>query len=163
MQLRTEVEIDAPASTVWQVLIDRATYHEWNPFITSFEGKLEEGREVNIVVSPPDAGDFRFRPRLIRVAPEKELRWRGKVLAEFLFVGEHYITLQDLGHGRTRVCHGEDFSGGLLRWMGRQMAATARGFVFMNQALKRRAEAIFAESLTAGAPEVAGNSGEIAR
>lgn len=146
MQLRTEVEINAPPSAVWRVLTDRASYHEWNPFITSFEGTLEEGARVNIVVSPPDAGDFRFRPRLLKVEPNEELRWRGHVIAEFLFVGEHYLQLIDLGGDRTKVRHGEDFSGALLKLLGRQMAATHRGFVFMNQALKRRAEAFFADT-----------------
>jgi hypothetical protein len=143
MQLRTEVEIEAPVAVVWKVLVDRATYHEWNPFITSFEGPLEEGGTISVVVSPPDSGDFRFRPRLLRFQPEKEIRWKGKVLADFLFAGEHYIQLLDLGHGRTKVCHGEDFAGMLLKLMGRQIEATARGFVLMNHALKRRAEATF--------------------
>jgi len=38
--------------------------------------------------------------------------------------------------------HGEDFKGLLVRFLGQQLTATARGFVFMNQALKRRAEAV---------------------
>jgi hypothetical protein len=144
MQLRTEVEIEAPVTAVWDVLVDRATYHEWNPFITSFEGPLEEGAELNVVISPPESSDFRFKPRLVRLEPEKEIRWRGKMIADFLFSGEHYIQLSDLGNGRTRVCHGEDFGGVLLKLLGHQMTATARGFVFMNQALKRRAEALYA-------------------
>jgi hypothetical protein len=144
MQLRTEVQIAAPPEVVWQVLTDRAAYHEWNPFITSFEGPLEEGARVSIVVSPPDSSDFRFRPRLLRVEPAREIRWKGNMLADVFFSGEHYITLLDLGDGTTRVTHGEDFGGIFLRLLRRQMGATARGFVFMNQALKRRAEAIFA-------------------
>jgi hypothetical protein len=31
----------------------------------------------------------------------------------------------------------------LVRWRGRQLTHTARGFVFMNQALKRRVEALY--------------------
>jgi hypothetical protein len=140
MQLRTEIEIDAPPKLVWEVLTDRASYHEWNPFITTFEGPLSKGKRLNIVLSPPDSSDFRVRPRVLVVDPEKELRWRGKMLSEFLFSGEHYLTLTELERGRTRVCHGEDFGGLLLKFFAKQMNNAARGFVFMNQALKKRVE-----------------------
>lgn len=141
MQLRTEIEIDAPAAVIWEILVDGPKYHEWNPFITTLEGDLLEGRHLTVVLSPPDSSDFRFRPRLLRCEKEKELRWRGKVLGEFLFSGEHYFTLEPGPGGRTRLVHGEDFKGFLVRFLGQQLTATARGFVFMNQALKRRAEA----------------------
>ena len=32
-ELRSQIEIEAPADRVWQVLTDFATYPEWNPFI----------------------------------------------------------------------------------------------------------------------------------
>ncbi len=142
MQLRTEIEIDAPPKIVWQILVDGSSYHEWNPFITTLTGELVEDSVINIVVSPPDVSDLRFRPRVLVAKPEKELRWRGNMFADVFFVGEHYIQLTDLGGNRTRVRHGEDFKGFFLKFLGRQMTATARGFVFMNQALKKRAEAM---------------------
>jgi hypothetical protein len=142
MQLRTEIEIDAPAAVVWEILMDGSKYHEWNPFITTLEGELVEGRHINVVVSPPDGSDFRFRPRLLRCEAPHELRWRGKVLGDFLFSGEHYFILEPRPAGRVRLVHGEDFKGFLVRFLGKQLTATARGFVFMNQALKRRAEAV---------------------
>lgn len=149
MQLRTEVEIAAPPEVVWGVLADRAKYHEWNPFITTFEGPFEEGARASIVVSPPDSSDFRFRPVLLKIEANKELRWRGCVIADAFFWGEHYIVLDEVERNKTRVSHGEDFGGFFLKFLLRQMGATQRGFVFMNQALKRRAEAIFsALSLT---------------
>ncbi len=141
MQLRTEIEIDAPSSIVWDILVSCDRYHEWNPFITTLEGKLAEGARVSVVVSPPDASDFRFRAVILKCDQEQELRWKGSVLADFVFRGEHYLKLESLGPGRTRVIHGEDFGGLLLKLLGKQMTSTARGFVFMNQALKRRAEA----------------------
>lgn len=142
MQLSTEIEINAPAAIVWQVLIEGEHYHEWNPFITTLEGELREGGRLNVVVSSTDGTDFRFRPEVLRVDPQKELRWRGRVISDLIFAGEHYFLLHEVGPARTRVTHGENFQGVLLRLLGKQMTATARGFVFMNQALKRRAEAL---------------------
>ena len=140
VDLRTEIEIDAPAAAVWAVLVDTARYHEWNPFITSLEGDLAVGQELSIVVSPPDGSDMRFRPHVLKVEPEAELRWRGALFWPALFSGEHFFVLRELPNGRTRFQHGEDFRGFLLRFLGAQLKRTAHGFVLMNQALKRRVE-----------------------
>lgn len=148
MQLRTEIEIAAPPAVVWAILTDASRYQEWNPFITTLEGSLEVGQVLNVVVSPPDSSDFRFCPRVLKSEIEQELRWRGNVLADFLFAGEHYFQLEALANGNTRFSQGEDFEGYLLRFLGRQMTATAQGFVFMNQALKRRAEAQITQGKT---------------
>ena len=140
MDLRTEIEINAPPSAVWEVLMDTARYHEWNPFITSIEGALTVGDELSIVVSPPDGSDMRFRPRVLTCEPAVELRWRGALFWPALFSGEHFFLLKPLPSGGTRFQHGEDFRGLLLRFLGAQLKRTAHGFVLMNQALKRRVE-----------------------
>src|SRR6186713_425913 len=100
MQLRTEIEINAPVSLVWQILVDGARYHEWNPFITSLDGELREGERLNVVVSPPDSSDFRFRPVVLACTPGKELRWRGTVISDLFFSGEHYFLLDAVGAER---------------------------------------------------------------
>ncbi len=146
MDLRTEIAINAPPSAVWEVLTDTSRYHEWNPFITLVEGKLEQGQQLTVVISPPGNSDFRFSPTVLLREEEAELRWRGKVLAEFLLSGEHFFQLQRLDDGTTRLIHGEDFRGYLTRFLTTQMTAAARGFVFMNQALKRRVETLFQPS-----------------
>jgi hypothetical protein len=58
-----------------------------------------------------------------------------------LFDGEHFFRLEPRGEARTRVVQGEDFSGVLLRFLLPRVTEAARGFVYMNQALKRRVEA----------------------
>jgi len=140
VDLRTEVEISAPPAAVWQVLVDTPRYHEWNPFITSIEGKLAVGEDLSIVVSPPDGSDMRFRPQVLAFEAGVELRWRGVLLAPWLFSGEHFFLLRELPSGSTRLQHGEDFRGLLLGFLGHQLKRTAHGFVLMNQALKRRVE-----------------------
>lgn len=141
MQLLTEVEINAPRKAVWDVLTHFQAYHEWNPFITTLMGPMKVGERISVTISPPESSDFRFTPVLLTYEEEKEIRWRGKMFASFIFGGEHYLTLHDVGNGRTRVVHGEEFEGFLLKFMKREMGATARGFALMNQALKRRVEA----------------------
>lgn len=142
MELRTEIEIAAPPKVVWQVLTDFQRYPEWNPFIVSLEGPLKVGSELRVVLSPPESREYHILPQLLTCNPEQELRWAGKWGARFLFRGEHFFRLVPLDGDRTRFVHGEDFNGILVRWLTRQLTYVARGFVFMNQALKRRAESV---------------------
>jgi hypothetical protein len=78
------------------------------------------------------------------------LKWRGTMIGTFFFWGEHFIELIPIAAQRTRVSHGEDFGGFLLKFLLGQMGATQRGFVHMNQALKRRAEAVYAATGSSG-------------
>ncbi|MBI4544746.1 MAG: SRPBCC family protein [Gemmatimonadetes bacterium] len=42
-ELYAEIDIEASAERVWQVLTDFAAYPEWNPFMRSISGTLEQG------------------------------------------------------------------------------------------------------------------------
>lgn len=47
---RAEVEIDAPASRVWSVLVDLPRYGEWNPFTVSMKSTLTIGGPIDMRV-----------------------------------------------------------------------------------------------------------------
>jgi hypothetical protein len=141
MQLRTEIEIEAPPQRVWQVLTDFSAYHEWNPFITSIAGDLLVGKSLAVTISPPESKEANFFPRVLVCDESRELRWLGKFWIRGLFDGEHFFQLQPgRAEGRTRFVHGEDFRGLLVKYAGQRLTHVARGFVYMNQALKRRVE-----------------------
>jgi len=146
MELRTEIEIQASPASIWTVLVDFARYPEWNPFIPQISGELTVGSELDLVIAPPDSSEMHFRPTLLTVTPNEELRWRGKLFVKGLFDGEHFFRLVEISNGRTRFVHGENFSGLLVKLFRRTLTQTARGFVFMNQALKRRVEATAQDS-----------------
>jgi hypothetical protein len=141
MQLRTEIEIEAAPEKVWSVLADFPRYHEWNPFIVSAKGELVQGQRSEVMLSLPESNrEMRFRPDLLVVDPARELRWKGRLLVPGLFDGEHFFQLSETAPSRTRFVQGENFSGILVKYMGRTLTHTTRGFVYMNQALKRRVE-----------------------
>jgi hypothetical protein len=77
----------------------------------------------------------------LRIEEDFELRWRAHLLFPGLFDGEHFLRLITLDPGHTRFVQGENFSGALLRFSGRTLTQVARGFDYMNEALKQRAEA----------------------
>lgn len=142
--IRTDIPIDAPPETVWQVLTDFSRYPEWNPFIPTAQGTVREGETITVRIEPPGGQGMTFRPRLQRVDPNRELRWLGRLLLPKLFDGEHVFELHPR-EGGTRFVHRETFSGLLvpLLW-GSMKDPTRRGFEAMNEALKAHAEAAHA-------------------
>jgi hypothetical protein len=141
MELRTEILINAPPERVWAILSNAGAYSEWNPFITELVGELREGALLRVTLAPPEGSEQTFHPVLLKVDPGRELRWRGKLGFSWLFSGEHFFLLEDVEDGsRTRFVHGEDFKGLIVKFSGPMLTRVARGFVLMNQALKRRSE-----------------------
>ena len=47
-QLQAEVEVQASAERVWEVLTDFATYPQWNPFIVKASGEPVPGAGVRV-------------------------------------------------------------------------------------------------------------------
>lgn len=134
------IEIDAPPEAVWSQLADTAAYPDWNPFVRRLEGRLEEGAPLEVEIAPPGGRAMTFRPTVLAARPNRELRWRGRLLLPGLFDGEHAFRIEPLEGDRSRFTQSERFSGLLVRPLRRSLANTERGFEAMNEALKARAE-----------------------
>ncbi|MDE1172841.1 MAG: SRPBCC domain-containing protein [Parvibaculaceae bacterium] len=137
-ELRTEIEIGASASAVWEVLRDFPAYPGWNPFITHIEGTLRPGERLKVRLSSHGGAARTFHPVLLSVDPGLLIRWRGRLALPRLFDGEHYFALVPSGEG-TRFVHGESFSGVLLWLVGTDRFEA--DFRSMNEALKQRVNA----------------------
>lgn len=141
MQIRAEIEIEVTPQRVWEVLTDFSAYHEWNPFITSVSGELVVGKSLAVTISPPESKESNFFPRVLVCDEPRELRWLGKFWIHGLFDGEHFFQCQPgSGDNRTRFVQGEDFRGLFVKYAGQRFTHLTRGLVYMNLALKRRAE-----------------------
>jgi hypothetical protein len=140
-EITTNIEIDAPPERVWQILTDFSEYPEWNPFVRSIEGELKLGVQLEATIHPPGKKPMKFRPRVVTLEPNRELRWEGYLLFPGLFDGEHAQVIESRGDDRVRFLHYELFRGllvaPLLRMNGKSIR---RGFEEMNLALKERAE-----------------------
>jgi hypothetical protein len=140
-RIATAIDINAPPRTVWRVLTDFAAYPDWNPFIRRLSGKLAVGERLEVTIQPPGRKPMTFRPIVQRVEPERELRWRGRVLLPGLFDGAHAFVIEERAGG-CRLRHEETFDGLLVPLFGRMLANTEQGFADFNAALKQRAEGI---------------------
>lgn len=133
-QITTSTILYASPFRVWTVLTDFAAYPDWNPFVTEATGDWAVGNTVAIT-----AGGMAFKPEVLVYEPGKELRWRGKLLMNGLFDGEHYFVLTDQENGTTLLEHGEQFTGLLTGPLkGMIYEKTKTGFEGMNKALQTR-------------------------
>ena len=141
-QIVTQMDIAASPERVWSILMDFSRYPQWNPFIRSLSGVAKPGEKLRATIQPEERRAMTFRPRVLKIEEQQELRWLGRLGFPGLFDGEHYFQLTGLSNGDTRFTQGEQFSGALVGLLlPRMEAATKAGFDALNRALKDRAEA----------------------
>jgi uncharacterized protein YndB with AHSA1/START domain len=131
-----EVEIDAPAAFVWDVLVDYARYPEWNPFTVRVATTLEVGGPVILTL----ASGLVSREYVRVVDPPNHLRYdTGDELPGVFAVRDQWIT--ERGPERCAYHTTDTFSG---KYATRVLEATGAwvkdGFDAVARALKARAE-----------------------
>lgn len=142
LTLRTEIQIAATPERVWNILMDFPAHAQWNPFVRSLEGTPLVGETLKVFIQPPGGRGMQFHPKVLAVETAREFRWKGKLLLPGLFDGEHLFLLERAPNGDVLFTQGEIFSGVLVPMMKRSLEGPTRdGFIAMNEALKRRAEA----------------------
>ncbi len=140
-EIKTQVNINASAQHVWQILTDYQDYPAWNPFITKIAGQSQPGGQVRFCFTLPYGGSLPARATILKSVPELELRWAGALPIPGLLRAEHYHVLEALGPHRIRFHQGEIFSGILVAPFWSVFAE--RGVLLYEQsslALKQRAE-----------------------
>lgn len=141
MEIYSEIGIHAPPHRVWSILTDLENYRAWNPFIRDASGELREGSRIRVTIEPPGGRVVSFQPEVLRVDPERELRWLGHLLFPGLLDGEHVFEIRPDGDSAVRFVQRERFIGiiePIVRWTEKRILL---GFEEMNDALKERAEA----------------------
>jgi hypothetical protein len=140
-ELYTEIEINASPDKVWRILADFENYPNWNPFIKKIKGNLAVGEKLEVFIQPSGAKGMTFKPTLLAVEKEKELRWLGKLFVSGLFDGEHFFKIETISENSVKFVHGENFKGLLVGFLAKSLDTdTLRGFREMNEALKNEAE-----------------------
>lgn len=142
-QLHSEIEINAPAQKVWEILMDFEKYPEWNPFIKSIEGRAVPGARLKVRIQPLGKKRTTFKPKVLMCEPLMEFRWLGWLVLPGIFDGEHIFKLESLDDNRVRFIQREEFRGFLAAMIIKSIGdVTEAAFEAMNAALKQRAETI---------------------
>ncbi len=140
-ELVTEIDIDATAEEVWKVLTDFDLYPQWNPMIRWARGELRVGERLKVRFEPEGTRGYTFRPKLLVVDADRELRWLGWPRFPILFDTEHYWIIEAKQDGKTHLLQGTVIYGLFALLAGRVLERSSRGpFESMNRAHKERAE-----------------------
>jgi hypothetical protein len=135
-EIKTSIIIDASAAKVWSILSDFEAYPDWNPFIKSIEGEVQEAKTITVKIT-----SMVFKPKVLSFRKKQEIKWLGHFIFKGVFDGEHCLKLEQLSDGRIKFHHSEKFSGLLVGLMAKKLdSETKPGFIAMNEALKERAE-----------------------
>lgn len=113
--LYTEIDINAPKPLVWQALLQKEHWKQWNTFLYDRDSNkpFQPGREVFLSVRRlPHEEETEFEPLVIQVQAEVCLSWASSIPG---FRNEYVFELQEIGVGRTKYFHKNSFSGILTR------------------------------------------------
>ena len=69
------------------------------------------GEQIEVMLQPSGMAGMVFRPTILSIKPDRELRWLGHLLVPGLFDGEHIFTIEPLGANRVRFIQYERFTG----------------------------------------------------
>lgn len=135
-QIKTSITINASKEKIWKILTDFENYPEWNSFIKSVTGEIKVGNQIQIKLQ-----GMTFKPIVLTLKENTELKWLGHLWFKGLFDGEHKFKLTDNGNGTTNFEQSENFSGILVKLFAKSLEKeTKSGFEQMNKELKIRAE-----------------------
>lgn len=113
--LYTEIEIEAPHQLVWQVLLQKEQWQYWNTFLFDLDASqpFKQGEEVSLALRRlPNEEETEFQPKVTLVQPQVCLAWVSQIPG---FRNEYVFELQEIGMGRTKYVHRDNFSGFLSR------------------------------------------------
>jgi hypothetical protein len=142
------VVIDAPASVVWDVLVDLPKYGEWNPFCVKCESTLEMGAPVVMTIASPwDPSEQNVVTEfLCAYEPEKLLAWQMPWSEVWPYAGRRDQVIDKLGPEQCSYYSTDAFLGDSAIHIVRfGMSWISAGFTATAHALKTRAEAVYAE------------------
>jgi hypothetical protein len=136
-ELYSEIEIEASAEKLWQVLTDFESFPEWNPFIRQITGVPKEGEKLDVHFMQIKGKEMTIKPTVMKSIPNQEFRWLGKIPG---FHAEHIFEIKSDKKG-VKFVQREVFTGFLVPFMGKKVVRdTHPAFEKMNLALKMRVE-----------------------
>ena len=143
-EFSTTVDIDAPCSRAWQVLVGFDDYRAWCPTHREINGhpRVGEALRIRLAREPGSDATVAVRATVRGVEPEHELAYGGGVPhAPWLFDVHHVFRLERLDDGRCRLHHFERFRGALMLILGPWIASrVGSGYAAFNADFRRRCE-----------------------
>ncbi|MGZ7108608.1 MAG: SRPBCC family protein [Methanobacterium sp.] len=139
-EIHTEIEINAPAKVVWEILMNFEEFPNWNPFMKQISGNPQEGCRIEVFLQPPNSRGMTFKPKILEHKSEEKLRWIGNLWIPKIFDGEHSLIIKKINENKVLFIQKERFTGIFVPILGGLLKNSKQGFEMMNKALKKEAE-----------------------
>jgi uncharacterized protein YndB with AHSA1/START domain len=148
-----KVEIEAPASLVWEVLTDFERYSEWNTFCPGLKTSGKLGDLVYMQVRIPGTGQvIPVNEYLVAYEPERLLSWEQRPTEENKDAARRDQYIDSLGPGRCSYFTTDLFLGlNADKIMKEHGGWVKQGFDQVALDLKQRAEALYGAGRRANA------------
>lgn len=140
-ELRTEIDIGASSTEVWNILVNINSWKEWNPIISNSSGEVSVGSKLIMEMKGKgDEAGPKYEPVITKLEEPNIFHWRAKMGFEFLFTNDKFMELQTVGSG-TKLIHREEYSGLLVPIFWDMLEEGALPMLnSMNEALKKKSE-----------------------
>ena len=141
-EIKTEIEISAPPSKVWEIIKDIEKWQEWSPTINASQGIASIGSKLSITMMSEEKGKDgpKYTPIILKLEEPKYFHWRAHMMAEFIFTNDKIFLLEEISTG-TKVTHIETFKGLITpMFRGKIEKGVPPMLNLMNEALKDLAE-----------------------
>jgi hypothetical protein len=144
----SSVEIQAPASLVWEVITDLTAYPQWNPFVVECRSTLKPGDAIDMRVKL-FAKPQKQREWMKEHVPGRRLAYNMKPAPVGALSSGRSHEIKAIGKDRTRYHSHFELRGWLVPvvrgLMGRQLET---GFAGMTDGIRQRAESLWAQRNT---------------
>jgi hypothetical protein len=140
-ELVTEIEINSTPEKIWKVITDFKNYYQWNPILQKINGEAEIGNQLEIHLQTIGGKNRVYHPKVIKITPHYELRWKGTFLLPQIFSGERIFLIEKLSENKVNFVNKEIFSGIGVKFTTQKMEDDIiESFKTMNEALKKTIE-----------------------
>jgi len=132
--------ISAPASVLWQIMMEVDKYPQWYSVMLEASGTPQLGAKLKFRVKAMDGSpkQLSFTGTVVEFVPERRFVWTGGMFP--ILIGRHFFEFVPLEDGKTQVIQGEEFRGLYPLFAGRKkMLALSPAYERFNQELAARA------------------------
>lgn len=140
------VEIEVPASLVWEVLTDVDSYPQWNPFCVAMRSTLEMGAPVEMTLADYTGGTetYPYTEYICAVVPERLLSWELRATELSAEAARRDQVIERISENRCSYFSTDAFLGEEAHEMMRTYGAwVKRAFDDTSVALKERSESLY--------------------
>tara|TARA_B100001939_G_scaffold78050_1_gene66008 strand:- start:1144 stop:1650 length:507 start_codon:yes stop_codon:yes gene_type:complete len=138
--VHTEILIKAKPADVWQVMMDKGSYNQWNTVLIPIEGELTEGSTVKYKFNQDENSSSEIPSTVHKIIDNELLNQKGGMAGMLTY--DHKYILVEVDEGTKLTIH-EDYRGIFVPFWN--PAPVQMAYEKLSVQLKERAEKIKSE------------------